>query len=137
MKEKTLTIVNQIEQLEEMAKALEALSEEWNIPMDIMLSLNLVLEELITNIIFYGYPDKTEHKIIVRFSLDNKIFQMQIEDDAIEFNPLNVVKPDLDEAIENRKIGGLGIHFARQLTDKITYKRFDNKNILTLTKNIS
>ncbi len=137
MKEKTLTIVNQIEQLEEMAKTLEALSDEWNIPMDIMLSLNLVLEELVTNIIFYGYKDKDEHKIIIRFSFDDKIIQIQIEDDAIEFNPLLASEPDIDESIENRKIGGLGIHFVRKLTNSIAYERTNNKNILTLTKNIA
>lgn len=137
MNEKTLTIINQIEQIDELAKALEILCDEWNIAKNIMLSINLVLEELISNIIFYGYLDKTDHKIIVRFSLDDKIFQIQIEDDAIEFNPLNVVKPNINEAIETRKIGGLGIHFARQLTDKITYERFENKNILTLTKYIT
>jgi len=137
MKEKTLTIVNQIEQLEEMAKTLEALSDEWNIQMDVMLSLNLVLEELVTNIIFYGYKDRTEHKIIIRFSLDGKIFQIQIEDDAIEFNPLLAAEPDIDKPIESRKVGGLGIHLVRKLTDNITYERTNNKNILTLTKNIT
>ena len=136
MKEKTLTIVNQVEQLDELAKTLETLSDEWKIPMDIMLSMNLVLEELVTNIIFYGYQDKKEHKIIIHFSFDTKIFKMKIEDDAIAFNPLQTAEPDIDESIEKRKIGGLGIHFVRQLTDNILYERVGNKNILTLTKNM-
>jgi len=137
MKEKTLTIINQIEQLEVLAKDLEAISDEWNIPMNIVLNLNLVLEELITNIIFYGYEDKNEHNIIIRLSYNGKIIQIQIEDDAIEFNPLLIVEPDIDKPLENRTVGGLGMHFVRKLTDNITYERTNNKNILTLTKNIA
>lgn len=136
MKEKTISIVNQIEQIEELARVLETLSDEWSLPTDLMLSMNLVLEELISNIIFYGYEDKSEHKIIIRFLLEGGIFQMQIEDDAVEFNPLQAAEPDIDEPIEKRKIGGLGIHFVRKLTDKVIYERTDNKNILTLTKSI-
>jgi len=136
MDEKTLTIANQVEQLNELAKALETLSAEWHIPMDIMLSMNLVLEELVSNIIFYGYQDKKEHKIIIHFKFNNKILIMKIEDDAIAFNPLQTAEPDIEGSIENRKIGGLGIHFVRQLTDNITYERIGNKNFLTLSKNI-
>ena len=136
MNEKTITILNRIEQIEEIASALEILSVEWNIPMNIMLSMNLVLEELVTNVIFYGYNDKAEHKIIIGFSFDGNIFQMKIEDDAIEFDPLQAADPNIDESIENRKIGGLGIYFVKQFTDSIKYERIENKNILRLSKNI-
>ena len=137
MLEKNITIINQVEQLEELAGILETVSEEWDIPMKVSLNLNLVLEELITNIIFYGYDDKNEHLIYIRlYKKDNEI-EIQIEDDGKEFNPLLVAEPDIDESIENRKIGGLGIHFVRKIMDDMNYRRSDGKNILTLTKNIA
>jgi len=137
MLEKNITIVNQVEQLEELAGILETVSEEWDIPMKVSLNLNLVLEELITNIIFYGYDDTNEHLIYIRlYKKDNEI-EIQIEDDGKEFNPLLVAEPDIDESIENRKIGGLGIHFVRKIMDDMNYRRSDGKNILTLTKNIA
>ncbi|HNY07410.1 MAG TPA: ATP-binding protein, partial [Bacteroidales bacterium] len=137
MLEKNITIVNQVEQLEELAGILETVSEEWDIPMKVSLNLNLVLEELITNIIFYGYDDTNEHLIYIRlYKKDNEI-EIQIEDDGKEFNPLLVAEPDIDESIENRKIGGLGIHFVRKIMDSMNYRRSDGKNILTLTKNIA
>jgi len=137
MLEKNITIINQVEQLEELAGILETVSEEWDIPMKVSLNLNLVLEELITNIIFYGYDDKNEHLIYIRlYKKDNEI-EIQIEDDGKEFNPLLVAEPDIDESIENRKIGGLGIHFVRKIMDGMNYRRSDGKNILTLTKNIA
>jgi anti-sigma regulatory factor (Ser/Thr protein kinase) len=137
MLEKNITIINQVEQLEELAGILETVSEEWDIPMKVSLNLNLVLEELITNIIFYGYDDKNEHRIFIRlYKKDNEI-EIQIEDDGKEFNPLLAAEPDIDESIENRKIGGLGIHFVRKIMDGMNYRRSDDKNILTLTKNIA
>ena len=137
MLEKNITIINQVEQLEELAGILETVSEEWDIPVKVSLNLNLVLEELITNIIFYGYDDKNEHLIYIRlYKKDNEI-EIQIEDDGKEFNPLLVAEPDIDESIENRKIGGLGIHFVRKIMDSMNYRRSDDKNILTLTKNIA
>ena len=104
--------------------------------MSLGMNLNLVLEELVTNIIFYGYVDTNEHKIIIDLSRDNSIFRMQIEDDAKEFNPLLMAEPNIENSIEDRKIGGLGIFFVRKIMDTMTYERVDNKNILTMTKTI-
>jgi len=136
MNEKKITISNRLDQLEILANALESISGEWGIPMNAALNLNLVLEELITNIIFYGYDDTNEHEINIHFSYDDKIVQIQIEDDGKEFNPLSYAEPDTDLSLDDRKIGGLGIHFVRKIMDDITYIRSDNKNILTLKKNI-
>ncbi len=136
MAEKKITIINQITQLEILAIAMEGISDEWDIPMKTSLSLNLVLEELVTNIIFYGYEDTNEHQIIINLSYSDNIMEIIIEDDAREFNPLLLAAPDLDIAIEERKIGGLGIHFVRKIMDEIVYVRKGNKNILTLKKSI-
>ena len=137
MFEKKLTIINQISQLEELARFFEEISDEWDLPMSASLNLNLVLEELVTNIIFYGYEDQNKHEITVVVILDNKLINIQLEDDGKEFDPLSIPEPDINLAIEDRKIGGLGIHFVRKIMDKIDYKRLDNRNILTLSKNIS
>jgi anti-sigma regulatory factor (Ser/Thr protein kinase) len=137
MFEEKLTIIYQISQLEELARFFEEISDEWELPMSASLNLNLVLEELVTNIIFYGYEDQNKHEITIVVILDNKLINIQLEDDGKEFDPLSIPEPDINLAIEDRKIGGLGIHFVRKIMDKIDYKRLDNRNILTLSKNIS
>jgi anti-sigma regulatory factor (Ser/Thr protein kinase) len=137
MFEKKLTIINQISQLEELARFFEEISDEWELPMSASLNLNLVMEELVTNIIFYGYEDQNKHEITIVVILDNELINIQLEDDGKEFDPLSIPEPDINLAIEDRKIGGLGIHFVRKIMDKIDYKRLDNRNILTLSKNIS
>ena len=133
---KNITIINQLDQLEYVANIMELISEEWNIPTNIALSLNLVLEELVTNIIFYGYNDNDEHKININLSYVDKIIKVEIEDDGKEFDPLQLPVPALSKTIEESKIGGLGIHFVRKIMDDITYQRLGNKNRLTLTKQI-
>lgn len=133
---KVISIKNQIAQLENLASELEQITEEWNLSMNDSLNLNLVLEELVTNTIFYGYEDKNEHMIDIMLSYDDKIVQIQLEDDGREFNPLLYKEPDLDLSLEDRKIGGLGIHFVRKIMDQISYRRLDNRNILILKKNI-
>jgi serine/threonine-protein kinase RsbW len=137
MFEKKLTIINQISQLEELARFFEEISDEWDLPMSASLNLNLVMEELVTNIIFYGYEDQNKHEITIVVILDNKLINIQLEDDGKEFDPLSIPEPDINLAIEDRKIGGLGIHFVRKIMDKIDYKRLDNRNRLTLSKDIS
>lgn len=133
---KNITILNQLDQLEYLANIMEMISEEWNIPTNIALNLNLVLEELVTNIIFYGYDDNDEHKININLAYQDKIIRVQIEDDGKEFDPLKVPIPAIGKTIENSKIGGLGIHFVRNIMDDVNYLRLGNKNRLTLTKHI-
>jgi anti-sigma regulatory factor (Ser/Thr protein kinase) len=97
---------------------------------------NLALDELFTNIISYGFDDKNEHTIRITISLQNDELVFSVEDDGIPFNPTEVETPDLECTIEECRIGGLGIHLAKNLMDEVCYQRCKDKNILTLKKNI-
>jgi len=134
---KTIAITNEMSQLDVVANALELLADEWNLMMEETMKLNLVIEEVVTNIINYGYHDHEAHTINIRLSLDGNLFTMQIIDDAIEFNPLLQAKPDINLSLEDRKIGGLGIHFMRTIMDHLEYSHEDGKNILTLSKKLA
>jgi anti-sigma regulatory factor (Ser/Thr protein kinase) len=129
MNEKTISIVNNIDQIRDLAAAVEALSDEWNIPMETIMSLNLVFEELVTNIIFYGYDDKLKHNIVFNLKWDLNSIEADIIDDAKEFNPVTAENAKIDDDINKRKIGGLGIHLVKKLTDVFTYQRIGEKNI--------
>ena len=100
-------------------------------------ALNLVLlaiEELVTNCIKYGYDDAGEHTIMVVLSIDDKNLTMNVIDDGHPFDPLAAPAPDLFLQVEDRSIGGLGIHLLRRLADHMAYERRDGSNRLTLTK---
>lgn len=101
--------------------------------------LTLVLDELITNIISYGYADHDEHPIEVSISLDRGTLRIRLEDDARPFNILEAPEPELDLPLEERArpIGGMGVHLVRNMMHNITYKRENGKNILLLEKQLT
>ena len=62
--------------------------------------------------------------------------QITISDDGIPFNPFQKASPDLKASLEDRDIGGLGIHLVRELMDSVSYKRGVGRNIVTLVKDL-
>ena len=96
----------------------------------VMHDLNLALEEILTNIISYGYTDGQEHEIRVRLSVRPGEVKAEVEDDGQSFNPLAAPEPHTAEALEERTIGGLGIHLVRTLMDGLEYKRQADRNVL-------
>jgi sigma-B regulation protein RsbU (phosphoserine phosphatase) len=96
--------------------------------------LNLALEEIVANIISYGYTDNREHEIKVRLSAEAGEIKAEVEDDGEPFNPLEAPEPDTEKSLEERTIGGLGIHLVRKLTDRLEYKREGGRNLLTVRK---
>ena len=96
--------------------------------------LNLALEEVITNIISYGFDAGTEHQIRVDLRLEDAQLTTRLEDDGRAFDPLAVPEPDLDVPLEERSVGGLGILLVRRLMDQVTYSRLDGRNVLLMIK---
>jgi len=135
---KQLIIKNEISELSRVNVFLDHIAEKSNIGKELLFDLKLVIEEIISNIIFYAYNVKNEHKIKIDFEIQKKNIRIKIEDDGKEFNPVNVPPPDdLDKPIKERKVGGLGIHFVKTLMDSVEYKRENDRNILVLRKKIS
>jgi len=99
--------------------------------------IQLSLEEIFNNILLYAYPDRQVHEISFQFNLENKILWICIEDDGIAFNLLKVKEPELATPLHERQVGGLGIHLIRSLMDEVSYQRKNNKNILTIKKNMN
>jgi anti-sigma regulatory factor (Ser/Thr protein kinase) len=57
---------------------------------------------------------------------------VQVADDGIPFNPLPMDKPDTKMSLDDRKIGGLGIHLVRHMMSKVSYQRRVGKNVITM-----
>ena len=130
------TLKNKISELNKLAEELEKFSSENGLSESILFDINLSLDELVTNIVSYGFNDEAEHEITITINKEEKNIKITLEDEGIEFNPLDSEEPELGTAIENREIGGLGIYFVRKKMDKIDYKRVGGKNILNLEKQI-
>ncbi|MFO7616871.1 MAG: ATP-binding protein [Bacteroidales bacterium] len=135
-KNKQLILNNQVEELSRVEGFLEELASDWGLPLSLVLSLNLALEEAITNIIFYGYDDDGPHTILVDFTKASNQLKINIVDDGHEYDPTARPDPDITLAAEERPVGGLGIFLIKKVMDQVEYQRKDNKNHLMLTKRI-
>ena len=129
----TLTLKNDLSELAWSAEAIEAHGESHGWPMKWIMNLNVSLDELITNVISYGYGDDEEHEIRVTLTEEEGSLAAILEDDGIAFDPFSEAPdPDLDAGVEERRIGGLGVHFVKSLMDEVAYERRDGCNRLTL-----
>ncbi|MCF8297347.1 MAG: ATP-binding protein [Saprospiraceae bacterium] len=138
MNSKSIIIQNDVSELFKLAEFVEVTGEEWDLPMKIVFNLNLVLEELISNVIFYAFDDNEKHEIELKFENDNSILKIVLTDDGKEFNPFQVsVEEELTKSAEEREIGGLGIHFVKKLMDVYKYDRLNNRNQITLEKKLN
>ena len=95
-------------------------------------NMKVALDEILTNIISYAYDDAKEHIIVIRLSLDQEKWTVEVEDDGRPFNPLNAPEPDTKQLLGERPIGGLGIHLVRKLIDELEYRRQNDRNILVM-----
>jgi len=135
-RETTISLKNDVKELGRLAEFFEQLGESWFLAPDIIMTVNLSLEEAVSNIIFYAWSDSKEHLIDLKIKYYEKALTIILSDDGKPFDPTTREEPDINLPIEERPIGGLGIHLIKRLMDGITYTRKEDKNQLTLIKNI-
>jgi len=92
----------------------------------------LVFDELLSNVISYAYPDSGVGEIEVTLELEHGELVITLSDDGVPFDPLEKSTPDVHKSVEERDIGGLGIHLCRELMDDVAYRRSAGRNIVTL-----
>jgi serine/threonine-protein kinase RsbW/sigma-B regulation protein RsbU (phosphoserine phosphatase) len=103
---------------------------------DLAFSTTICLEELITNTIAHGLGNAPDHSIRVRILRSHEGLEISIKDDAPAFDPFHEAPlPDLDGDIENRTVGGLGLHIVRTLMDEAWASYDGTGNLITLKKN--
>jgi serine/threonine-protein kinase RsbW len=104
---------------------------------DIEFKIDLALEEVFTNIVRHGYADSRPHEIVIRLKSDRDRVCISVEDDGRHFNPLLAPAVDVNAALAERRIGGLGIHLVRRLLDQVRYQRRPTGNRLILIKHLA
>lgn len=133
----TVNIVNELSELERLTEVLEDYFRNNNISGKINNTISLALDEIITNIISYGYSDDQRHMIKLDFLVDPDFLTVIVEDDAQPFNPLEQPEPDISAPLEEKQVGGLGIYLIRSLLDILNYERINNKNVFTMKKKLN
>lgn len=111
--------------------------QQQKVTQSIIQQMNLCLDELLTNTINYGFKDfNTTPEITIELRLITNELIIEIIDNATPFNPLKEVDPpNLEAPLDERPIGGLGVHFVKTLTDSVKYHSDDlQRNHLLLNK---
>ena len=133
---KELRIKNQVSELEKVAQFVEEIGEELGLNMELQMNLNLVMEEMVSNVIFYAYPEGEEAEIELLAKSDGKELTFVLSDQGKEFDPTAKEDADPDINPADREIGGMGIFIVKNIMNKVTYQRLEGRNLLTMTKGI-
>ncbi|MDQ6435511.1 ATP-binding protein [Mesorhizobium sp. LHD-90] len=130
----SLAIVNDLAEIGRIAPIIEKFCAEHGLGEETAHAINLSLDELLTNTISYGFEDGGRHVIDIVVEAQGDRAVVTVKDDAAAFDPTEAGDPDLDADLDERPIGGLGIHIVRAMMDDIVYARVGGHNQLTLTK---
>ena len=132
----SINLKNSLSELNRLCQSLEEFSESFGLAQKTTFEICIAMEELVSNIISYGYSDDAVHWIKISISHENGILTILIEDDGMPFNPLQAEEPDCECPLEERKVGNLGIHLTKKYVDDMIYERRGGNNILILKKNL-
>ena len=129
-----LTLHNSIDQVSLLPAFVEDAVKASNLKAEVADSLNLALEEAVVNVINYAYPEGTVGEVIIDAATTDSALTFTITDNGKPFDPTARKEVDINASVEERPIGGLGIHLVRQIMDDVRYERRGGKNVLILTK---
>ena len=134
--ELTLALKNNIDEINRLHTFIEEVGEAFELPMKVVLNLNLVLEEAVTNVIMYAYPqEQNEHIYLTAKKQDDRLVFV-LTDSGKAFDPTQAPNADITLSADERQIGGLGIFLIRKIMNEVKYERIDDKNVLTLEKEL-
>ena len=136
MTERHLILHNNIQQIPQLAEFIETIAEEKHLDQSTAMGLNLALEEAVTNVILYAYPEGSDGLVDIEAVIREHTLEFIVTDNGKPFDPTAAPEADTSLGVEERPIGGLGIYLVRNIMDGVTYVRSEGKNILTMTKKI-
>ncbi|MBP5663310.1 MAG: SpoIIE family protein phosphatase, partial [Bacteroidales bacterium] len=132
----TLVLDNDIHELDKLEPFLKGFFEQKNIDRSHLSQMDLALEEAVANVIMYAYPEGEKGTVELTLERKEGLIQTCICDAGTPFNPLQQPEAKLSSSIEERPIGGLGIHLIKEVMDEVEYQYKDGKNILTMIREI-
>ena len=132
----TLTLKNDPSQVDQLSRFVKDVLGRLDLTPRQVKDIRLAVEEAVVNVMDYAYPVGTEGDVTICISFDGGQVKVVISDTGSPFDPTRKGQADTSLSIEERPVGGLGIHLIRQLMDSINYERLDGKNVLTLWKKI-
>ena len=131
-KTRRLTLDNDIRQVSRLTGFVDGILAEYHLDSGLSTRINLALEEAVTNVIMYAYPPETAGRMDLEAVREEGGLKFTLTDSGKAFDPTAAPEADLSASVENRPVGGLGIHLVRTIMDRVSYRREDGKNVLTM-----
>lgn len=131
-----MTCLARIENLDEVTGFVEERADSFGLDQKRKFGLMVAIEEAFLNVCHYSYP-AGEGEVELACGGEEGCFVVEISDRGVEFNVLSLPEPDTTSGIMDREIGGLGVFFIRKLTDDLTYRRENDRNILRMVLHIN
>ena len=124
-----ISLTPDAESVKTVAEFLDTTLEAWEIPMKVVSKLQIVADEIYSNIVRYSQANNAK----VTAVQNGTVLSLRFEDDGKPYDPTTAAEPDITASAEQREIGGLGIFMARKMMDNMDYMYKDGYNVLTLT----
>jgi len=130
------TMINKIENIRDFLGNFEAFATSHDLPVEATQQLNIVFDELLSNTISYAYSDQEDHEIEIKVRVYKDKLTVTLMDDGKPYNPFDQIDPDTSLSLEERDIGGLGVHLVKFLVDDYDYEYMEQvkKNTVHFTK---
>jgi serine/threonine-protein kinase RsbW len=128
-----LTLASRLEELPRANDFLEGLASRGELSPLEALNLQLILEEILVNVVSHGQPAPGA-SIEIALGLGAEELELEIQDSGAAFNPLTAPAPEITASLEDRPIGGLGVHLVKRLSDRLEYQRLGGRNRLWLAR---
>jgi sigma-B regulation protein RsbU (phosphoserine phosphatase) len=132
-----LRMINKLEDIGRVVEEFGTFAAEHGLDDKPRRTVNMALDELLNNVVSYAYDDDAEHWIDLRIELDPQRLAVTVEDEGAPFNPFARAAPDTTLSIEERQIGGLGIHLVKKIMDEASYVRRTHRNVVTIVKHLT
>ena len=131
-----LTFKNEEQELMRVAEFMENVCDELQLDMHVAMKLQLAMEEMVTNVIFYAYPEGTSADITLTAESDGKELTFVLFDTGKPFDPTAKEDADLDVNPMDREQGGMGILIVKNIMNEVSYQRLGDTNQLTMKKTL-
>ena len=135
-KRRCITLPNDVRVVPRLTNFVDEVCEAVNFDMGTTMKMSLAIEEAVVNVMNYAYPVGTTGNVDVEALADDEWLTFLISDSGKPFDPTLRKEIDITLPLEERSIGGLGIHLVRHIMDSISYERTDGTNVLTLRKKL-
>lgn len=132
-----MTVPGDASQLPVLTRFLQEFCTAAALPPAEALPFEIALEEIFMNVVMHGSPAGGLARVEVGLELVDDAFMLTVEDNGPEFDPLTLPAPDVTAPLEDRRVGGLGVYFVRQMMDAVSYTRDGSRNRLSMTKRVA